>query len=297
MKLKYIIYFVVLSLFWGGSFLAIHYVIEGLPIAFGALSRVTICLIAVSVLMLFKSRSDTPKNIKLQAFCAGIVNIGIPWLLLFYAEKFVSPALGAIYNSSTTIFVALFTPIFLSHIKLIRKNIIGIAIGFIGILIVFWPKISARDINQISSQISLIGMTICYALGTLWIKRFSGKINAVEMLFYLSMGGFSVLGIYSVLFEAPWNIGFSGIHLRTYMAVLYLGICSTFLAWLIYIKLIHQRGAVQAAAVLYVVPLISIILDWLILKKVVSLIDIIGVFVILAGMWLIQKKPKTIVFS
>ncbi len=73
---------------------------------------------------------------------------------------------------------------------------------------------------------------------------------------------------------------------------LYLGICSTFIAWLMFIRLIRDRGSVQATSVTYALPIVSIILDIIFLGRLVRLTDIIGTCIILMGVWLIQKKGE-----
>ncbi len=288
----HIFYFSTLAIFWGGSFLAIHYVVDALPPTFGALLRVATALVAVSTLMLFTKTAKIPLNIKLQAMGAGVLDMGASWIFLFYGEKFVSPALASIYNSSSTIFAALFAPLILAHTSLNRKNVLGVLIGFAGILAVFGPHISKEDISQVQGQLCIIGMAVCYGAGVTWLKRFSHSIRATSNLFYQGLGAFIVLAIYSSIFESPWRIDFASVPMSAWWSVLYLGICSTFIAWLMFIRLIRDRGSVQATSVTYALPIVSIILDIIFLGRLVRLTDIVGTFIILAGVWLIQKRYK-----
>jgi drug/metabolite transporter (DMT)-like permease len=300
-NLRSLFYFAAISIFWGGSFLGIHYVVLGLPPTFGAFLRALVGLVATCLLIFFGRRKDSqgpfrgvPKNIRRQAFFAGVFNIGIPWIMLFYAEKIVSPALSSIYNSTSTIFVALLAPVMLASTNLTRRNVLGVVIGFIGILFIFGPSVTRDDVGRIYAQLALVGMAICYAVGNLWIKRLGKGVNITTILFYQCLSGAVVLGSYSLIFEAPWRIAFLSVPMSAYISVLYLGLCSTFLAWLMYIRLIHDWGAVQAIAVTYVLPLVSIALDIAVLHKVVRPIDAIGALIILAGVWLVQKRAARI---
>ncbi len=290
MTIRHISYFLTLAIFWGGSFLGIHYVVESFPPAMGAFFRVLVALSAVLILMLTQSKVKIPAKIKWQAFGAGIFNMGLSWIFLFYGEKVVSPALSSIYNSSSTVFAALLAPILLVNSRLTKKNLLGVLLGFIGILIIFGPNISSGGTSMLEGQFELLGMAICYSIGVTWVKRFSGEIRATTNLFYQSLGALTVLGIFSMAFEHPWNVNLLNIHPAAYISLLYLGICSTFIAWLFFIRLIHERGSVQASSVTYIIPLVSIVLDFIFLGKMVRPTDIFGVCVILAGVWLIQSK-------
>ena len=293
MSTTHILYFVVLSLFWGGSFLGIHYVVGGFPPAFGAFLRVLTAFLAVSFLMLFRPATKTRGHIKLQAMGAGVLNMGISWILLFYGEQFVSPALCSIYNSTSTIFAAIFAPLVLIGARLSKKNIVGVAIGFAGILMVFGPHIGLDDLSQIKGQAAIIGMAIFYGLGVTWVKAFSADIRATRSLFYQCIGALTVLGIYSAIIEKPWTVNFSSVPASAWIGVLYLAICSTFISWLIFIRLIRKLGAVRASSVTYLMPMVSIILDIIVLKKIVLATDIAGVLVIFMGVYLIHHGPVT----
>lgn len=290
MNARHTSYFAILATFWGGSFLAIHYVVESFPPTFGAFLRVATAFIAIAIMRIIGPKDETPKNIKWQAFGAGLFNLGFPFIFLFYGEKFISPALAAIYNSTYIIFVALLTPIFLHGTRLTRKNILGVFIGFFGMLIIFGPNAIGQAHSQIIGQISLLGMAVCYSIGIIWVKRYGHQIRAVPNFFYQALAGLFVLAIHSAIFEAPWQINLSHIRPEAFISVLYLGICSTFISWLIFIRLIRERGALQASTVTYLVPMVSIILDWIILGKLVKPTDFLGIFIILTGVWLIQKR-------
>lgn len=293
MPLRHLISFATLGLFWGGSFLAIHFVVDGLPPAFGAFLRVLTCFLATSALLPFRPRMGNAPRLSWQAFGAGMVNFGIPFILLFSAERTVSPALASIYNATAPVFIALLTPLLLPQSRLSQRHIAGIALGFAGILAVFGPKISARDLVMIGAQTELIGMALCYALGTIWVRRIGQHVESAHLLWLQSLGGLFALAIFTSLFEAPWTIDVAAIPPTSIAAILYLGICSTFIAWLIFLRLIRERGAAQAASVTYLVPPISILLDWMVFGKMVGAADILGAGIILSGVWLIQHQAGT----
>lgn len=296
--MRHLIFFAVLGLFWGGSFLAIHFAVADFPPVFGAFLRVLVCFLCMCALSLSRPRARMLPHLKWQIICAGALNLGIPLMLLFWAEKHVSPSLGSIYNSTTTIFVALLTPLFLPGTGFIRRQLIGIALGFIGMIVVFSPNISAHELSLVYAQLALTGMAISYALGTIWVQHLIQRTEYINILLLQSFGALATLGVFTSLLEAPWNVDFATIHMSSLIAVLYLGTCSTFIAWVIFIRLINERGATQAVSIAYIVPPISILLDWAVLHRVIAANDVIGVAIILLGVWLIQKQstakmPKT----
>jgi EamA-like transporter family. len=103
-----------------------------------------------------------------------------------------------------------------------------------------------------------------------------------------------VLAPYSLTFEAPWKIDFVSVPYQAWLSILYLSICSTFIASIMFIRLIREHGSVQASSVTYLMPIVSIILDVVFLGKLVRPTDMIGVVVIFLGVYLIQKKKNDI---
>lgn len=282
----HILYFFLTALFWGGSFLAIKIAITHYPPFFSAFLRVLISTLFISFYLLIKNKKIERPKVWLQSMGSGLFAMGIPFLFLFWGEQFVNPAVGAIINSTVPIFTTLLLPLITPQDRWTWKKIIGVTIGFVGVLIIFAPEIKSGPNPALKGMLAITGMAVCYAISILWMRRISNCVRASVNIFYQSLGGTILLFLSTILFELPSQKIVWSLHGT--LAVLYLGIMSTALAWLMFFRLVREMGSVQASAVSYMIPLVAIVLDILFLGQWIQSNQAIGVVIILLGIFLIQ---------
>ncbi len=301
MRLIHIIYFTLVSLFWGCSFLAIRIAIAEFPTSFAAFLRIAICLIfLIPYLYFYNKRRKTetaknlwklPKKIWPQSMLSGLFVMAIPWILLFWGQKYVTPALAAILNSTTPIFVAVLMPLLTPQDKLSLRKWLGVIVGFMGIIIIFGPELHAKEISfHLWGLIAILFMSICYAIGTLWTRKLTKHAGVEINLFYQCLGGMLLISLYTIFFE-PEPISFN-VSYKAILAVIYLGIFSSALAWLMYCRILRDVGSVQAAAITFCVPVTAIILDAVFLNKIPLSHQAIGACLILLSVFIINRQKK-----
>ena len=289
------IYFVVTSLCWGGSFLAIRIALEHFPPFLAATLRVFIGALSLAFYLLCKFKRLPRPPGWLQMMLSGCLSIGLPWVFLFWGEQYVLPALAAVMNSTVPIFTTLFTPLFVPGMKQGWAKWIGIFIGFLGVTTIFVPELSGGFSVYSMGLVALLMMSICYAIGIHWTKRVSAEAPGAVILFYQCLGGVILLGVATLLFENPSvNLLFSDGTARSWGAILYMGVMSTALAFLLFFHLIRRRGSVEASAVTLCVPLVSVVLDALFLNKYLNPYQLFGAVVILVSVALINRRAERI---
>jgi drug/metabolite transporter (DMT)-like permease len=288
--LTYWLQIFLLASFWGGSYLAIRFVIEGAPPLSGALVRILICsLLVTSLLLLRRRQQPVPWKTKAGSMLVGILLMGLPWALLFWAEQVVIPSLAALLMAALPIFTLLFAPLVTPTERPAMNQWIGIGIGFFGIFLLILPSWQGPDPSQIVGILALLVVAASYGTGTLGVRRLS-HLPIDLNLFYQSIGAALFL-IPLVLFQeefAPWDWS-----RKVWWALLYLGVCSTFIAWLVYFRLVRVYGSVMASVVPYFAPVVSLILDRLVLKTLPHFISIVGGIVILIGVYVTQRVSRT----
>lgn len=287
----HIICFVLPVIFWGGSFLAIGIAVLNLPPFFAAFIRVFIALVIMFIYLLLKERKIERPSVWLQSTGTGAFLMGIPWIFLFWGEKYVTPAMAAILNSTVPIFVVLLTPLITPYDKLSLNKWCGVLIGFVGVGIIFGPDISLNLSLYSKGLIAILLMAVCYAIGVLWTRRIAQKIRNPVNLFYQSLGGTMILFLTTALFELPhqkilWSF-------QAFTALLYLGVCSTAIAWIFFFQLVKEVGSIQASATVYVVPLVAMVLDFFFWDKWIYFYQGVGAAIILLAVFLIHRKPAT----
>ncbi len=237
--------------------------------------------------LLLKRRSFYSK-VWLQSMGAGVFTMGIAWVFVFWGEKFVAPALACVLNAAVPIFSVLLIPLMTPHDKLTRNKILGVLIGFAGVVLIFWPELIVGITPELKGLASILMMSLSYAIGVLWTRRFVHRTHNAINIFYQCFGSAIILLLFTLFFERPhtslqWSwTGFA--------AIFYLGFFSTAIAWLLFFKLLKEVGTLQTTAVTYCMPLVAILLDFFVLHKVMLPIQTLGTVIILCGVFLINKR-------
>ena len=166
-----------LALIWASAFFNIKIAtysygpitIAFLRILFGAIPVVILCL---------------AKNIKIEAFSndwiwyasIGIINLVIPFFLIAYGVQKVQSNLAAILMSSTPISATILAHFFVDKEKINMFKIIGILVGFLGIVYLFSDNLLITDSNFFYALMILLGSTF-YVIGGILTLKISHKKN------------------------------------------------------------------------------------------------------------------------
>ncbi|TDL99746.1 MAG: EamA family transporter [Flavobacteriaceae bacterium] len=292
---KWILLFV-LALTWGSSFFLIKKGVEYFqPMQVGAL-RIAIAGILLLPFGLYNLKS-IPKKTLPWLLLSGFLSNFVPMFLFPMAEVKISSSLAGILNSLVPIFVVIIGH-FVFHIKSNATQIAGTILGFVGafVLIYFSEKqIIAKESNHDLLHIGYILLaTICYATAGLITKKHLSNIPSFRLstvVFTVLFFPAAILLIYNDFYGDFITLNqtenaFNGL---AYVAIL--AVFGTALAMIIFYKLIQISSTVFAASVTYLMPFVAIF--WgMFDNEPLQLIHVIGMSIILLGVYLIQYKKK-----
>jgi len=283
-------YFVLslLALIWASAFFNIKVAtysygpltIALLRIFFGAIPVVLLCFI---------------KKIKIEAFSSdwywfasiGIINLVIPFFLIAYGVQKIQSNLAAILMASTPLSASLLAHFFTKNEKINLIKSIGVLIGFSGIIFLFSDNILINEYNFISALLILIGSTF-YVIGGLLTLKISNKKNENVTASILIWGTIILLPI-SLTIEQPWNLS---PRLDSTISLIYLGVFSTGIAWLLRFYILKNNGLVFQAQVAYLIPVFGIILGYIFLNEQITSKVIISVLAVIIGIYFVKKGNK-----
>lgn len=287
--------FLLLALLWSGSFINIKIVVDNFPPVFSALVRVAVAFICLTFLFLCQKKIIlVPFRDGWRLWITGLFTQAIPFAFLFYGEKTVAPALASILNSTVSIWTLLLGTLFFRDFSQWTINkIIGLFLGFLGVIFIFFPMLEL-DRGSVIGTISILGMAISYAVGGLLNQHlvFGKMKTSIETnLWQQHIASLVFLTLISLSVE-HWPSYTSLLNIKIISAFLYLGVLATAVAWILYFYLIKHWGAVRATSVMYVVPVLAILWDYLFLHLIPSWNQIIGAAAILSGVIMIQWVRK-----
>jgi drug/metabolite transporter (DMT)-like permease len=227
---------------------------------------------------------------------AGLCSIGIPFSLLFWGERFVSPSMAGVINGTVplwTLLVSVF--IFGDRDSLTSRKILGLVTGFIGLGFIFFPKISLTgNSNEIVGLLSIVGMALFYSIGInlnkkvlLNNKLITGNVNTILQ----QIVSVAFLLLLVLLVEGVPDISLL-VKPENSFSIFYLSLFSTCIAFIIFYKLIIRMGPVTASTVTFFVPPISLGLDAFFYNRQLSSMELIGAAVIVMSMVLLKDRPQ-----
>lgn len=280
-----------LSLIWGLSFVFIS--ILGEPA--GVWGTVFIRCLAGAILLLpilwFK-RKDIIKPVPWKALMVvGVTNAGLPWGLIALSQTQINSSLAAVLNAFTPIFTGILGLLFFGSV-LLKQQWIGIAIGFVGILIIMQFDVSLLFGESFVGIGTMILATMCYGFSSHYARKHLKDAGIIFVTTCTLIVGAFVGGIMMLLTNADQiqtlSQNMSG---EVIAAIIGLGFFGSGIAHLLFFYLMKERSPEFATSVTYLIPISAILWGYFLLKEPITLHMLIGLVVILCGVYL-TTRPK-----
>jgi drug/metabolite transporter (DMT)-like permease len=281
MEIRYWGLLILLGAIWGSAFIFIKVAAP----EFGAIPLVQARLIIASLIfvpiLLRKKYLLLLKPIWKHSLLLAITNNAIPFTMFSLASFGSESNMLAILNA-TTAFNTMIIAYFWLKEDVSFKQLTGLILGFIGVIILVNPESSSTSI--LSAIFCLMGAA-CYSFSTVFIQKNSAKTNKLVLI------GWSI--IFSTFLMIPMTLLYLPDNLPSadaFLSVLWLGGVSTGLAFLGYVRLIEKIGAVKTSTVAYFLPIFGIIWGYIFLDEIITPSIIIGCLTILVGVFLATSK-------
>ena len=287
-KLLDYILLVLLALIWASAFFNIKiatYSFGPMTIAF---LRVFFGAIPVLLLCYYK-------DIKIEAFSndwywfalIGFINLVAPFFLIAYGIKSVQSNLAAILMSTTPLSSTVLGHFYTKNEKFNFIKTFGILIGFSGILYLFSDNLLIDENNFISALLILLGST-CYVIGGVLTLKISKKKNENVTGSILIWATIILIPLVSFI-EQPWNVS---PRLDSTISVIYLGLVSTGLAWLLRFRVLVKNGLIFQSQVSYLIPIFGTILSYIFLKELITTKVLISLIAVSVGIYFVRKADN-----
>ena len=274
-----------LALIWSSAFFNIKIATYSYGPITISLGRVFFGAIPVLLLCLYK-------KIKIEAFSKdwhwfamiGFINLVAPFFLISYGVKSVQSNLAAILMSTTPLSSTILGHFFTKNEKFNFIKTFGILIGFSGIIYLFSDNLLINDNNFISALLILLGST-CYVIGGVLTLKISKKKNENVTGSILIWAIIMLIPLASFI-EKPWNLNPS---IESTISIIYLGIVSTGLAWLLRFRILKNNGLIFQSQVSYLIPIFGMILGYIFLKEMITAKIIVSLTAVLVGLYFVKK--------
>ena len=276
---------VLLALIWASAFFNIKIATYSYGPVTIAFLRVFFGAIPVLLLCYYK-------NIKIEAFSKdwhwfamiGFINLVAPFFLIAYGVQSVQSNLAAILMSTTPLSSTVLGHFYTTNEKFNFIKTFGILIGFSGILYLFSDNLLIDENNFISALLILLGST-CYVVGGVLTLKISKKKNENVTGSILIWATIILIPLVSFI-EQPWNLT---PRLDSTVSVIYLGLVSTGIAWLLRFRILVNNGLIFQSQVSYLIPIFGTILSYIFLKELITTKVLISLIAVSVGIYFVRK--------
>ena len=90
----------------------------------------------------------------------------------------------------------------------------------------------------------------------------------------------------SILIEQPWDLN---PRLDSTISVIYLGLVSTGLAWLLRFRILVKNGLIFQSQVSYLIPIFGTILSYIFLKELITIKILVALIAVIVGIYFVKK--------
>jgi len=276
---------VLLALIWASAFFNIKIATYSFGPVTIAFLRVFFGAIPVLLLCYFK-------NIKIEAFSKdwhwfaliGFINLVAPFFLIAYGVQTVQSNLAAILMSTTPLSSTILGHFYTKNEKFNFIKTFGILIGFSGILYLFSDNLLINENNFLSALLILLGST-CYVIGGILTLKISKKKNE-NVTGSILIWAVIILIPLVILMEQPWK---TNPRLDSSISVIYLGLVSTGIAWLLRFRILVNNGLIFQSQVSYLIPIFGTILSYVFLEELITTKVLISLIAVCVGIYFVKK--------
>ena len=283
---------------WGVSYIVVELLLPILPPFTLTLYRSIISTVMLyGMLRLVGGR--LPETLKAWApfLLLSLLNQSVPFALSSWGQLQIEGGLTAILQSTMPLFTVLLAAWLTTDEDLSVAKVSGVLLGLVGVLVLIGPNVLSGLNNNIWSQLAVVGAAVLYAFGAIHLRHIfktqPTHFTAWQLRLRIITSQFIVATLtlipFSLWFDSPWLLRLTP---NAIFYLLFLGVGMTLFAVLTYYYLVETLGAARSSATMYLIPIAGVLAGVIILGETLTLNTISALVLILAGVVLVNQKPK-----
>jgi len=281
MKTADIAELIALAAIWGASFLFMRIgAPEFGPVALTAL-RVAGATLLLMPLLLWRGQMAPLRTHWKAIAVVGVFNSALPFVLFSIAALAINAGLSSIFNATAPLWGALIAWLWLND-KLTAPRVLGLAIGFLGVVFLAWSKASFKPGDHGVSAAMAIGACLLATLGYGFAANYTKKkLTGVPPLAVAAGSQAAATAVLAL--PALWFAPQTMPSATAWSSLVVLALLCTGVAYLLYFRLIAHVGAPRAITVTYLIPVFAALWGAMFLREEITPAMALGCAVILVG--------------
>ena len=201
--------------------------------------------------------------------------------------------LAAIIAALVPLFIALFTVWLSKCAKITRWMIVGLVVGFAGVLTIFYDYLGQmQNKSFVFGVVLALVSTLSWSFGTVYTSK---QKPPIDILFNVGLqmliAGILILIVCGITgkYVNPVDAGQD-----SWLAIFYLVVFGSLVAYSAYVFAISKLPATQVSIYAYINPIVAVVLGWLLLSEKMNVNMILGTLITLGGVYLVNREFKKV---
>ncbi|MDT8305890.1 MAG: DMT family transporter [Anaerolineae bacterium] len=283
--------FLLLALAWGTSFMFIKIAVQTLqPVTVVAWRLAIGSLGLLAVLRLRNVQMPRKARIWRHIAVIGLVNVAIPFVLIVWAEsgaQGLDSGVASIVNSTVPLFSIVIAGLFMRMERVTGTAVFGLLAGFGGVVLLM-SRDAQGSRDSWLPYLAVLVAAFCYAAGSAYARRYLRGVAPVALALGQLAIAAAIVFVASLVVES-WSA--QAFPLPTVLALLWLGLVGSTLAYILYFFVLQQWGATRTTLVTYLVPVVGLSAGILFLNEPFDWRLLAGGGLILSGVATVNLRP------
>lgn len=266
-----------LAVLWGGSFLFMRVAAP----EFGAVAlaeiRVAVAALFLVIVLAWRGGFRRMLPAAMPLTVVGAINSALPFTLFAYATLSITAGTAAVLNASAPLFAAV-VAYFWFRDKLTPARVAGLIVGFGGVMVLLWDRISFNGDAGAWAMIAALAASLAYGIAANYTKRKLGGVGPLVTATGSQIAATLLLLPFCVVYWPSVTPS-----LLSWLCAIALGIACTGIAYILYFRLISHVGPAKAITVTYLVPVFGMLWGLIFLHEAITIDMLVACAVILLG--------------
>jgi len=286
-----VILLILLCLLWGGNMVSIKISNQGVPPILAATIRSIVASVLLWIFASIQGQRVFLDSGDLKHGAAIGLMFGVEFLLLYYGTDFTNISRAIIFLYTQPFWTAVMAHFFLARERLTALKTAGLLSSFMGLVVVFGSPSTTLGPHYWAGDLMEVGAGVLWAATSVYIKRFMlhKPISPYQTLFAQLFFSIPVLTIGYLFIEWGRPIGLNTVVIA---ALFHQSVIVAFMSYLVWFWMIHRYQVSRLAAFTFLTPLFGVLLSGIILKEALTVILLIGLALVAAGLYLVNR-PET----
>jgi drug/metabolite transporter (DMT)-like permease len=285
-RVRLLLSFFAIYVLWGTTFLAIRIAVEELPPLFAAGTRFFIAGIVLYGFMRARSEAAPTlrqwRSVTIMALLMFVAEYGP----LFWAEKYVASGVVSVLAATLPILTMILEMLILRQQRMRPMLALAVLTGFAGVAILLLPG-GRQHLALIPCLAILVGATT-WSLGSVLTRSMElPKSRPITAGASMMLGGAMLLAISAGFGEMH---PFPHISVRAVLALLYLVVFGSLLAFTAFVWLLAHMPATRVSSHAYVNPIVAVALGYFAAGEVITWRIVAGSVLVLVSVFLILRR-------